>query len=119
MKTKIGILLTLIASASVAFGATMTIDVPDAQVPRVLEAYGSIYNLGRNATPAEVQVMIQGWLQNSTMDYERRKNMAQFTPSPVYSPTPTTTPGGLAAPAGIQGQQTPPSPTATPKTKKK
>jgi hypothetical protein len=111
MKTRI-LLLILLAAAGAVLAATMTVEVPDAQVPRILEAYGSIYNLGRNATAAEVQVMIQGWLQSSTQDYERRKNMVQFTPSPVYSPTPTTTPGLAAAAAKA------PAPTATPKKKK-
>lgn len=119
------ICIILLTGAAIQ-AATMTVEVPDAQVPRILEAYGSIYNLGRNATPAEVQVMIQGWLQSSTQDYERRKNMAQFTVPPVYSPTPTPTPGGMAAVVKTNGAFSgdasltykTATPTATPKKKK-
>jgi hypothetical protein len=112
MKTKL--ILLILSTASAVSAAIMTIEVPDTDVPRILEAYGSIYNLKRNATPAEVQTMIQGWLQTSTLDYERRKNMAQYTPPPMnFSPTPT--PGGLAAPAT---QKAAPKATATPKKKK-
>jgi hypothetical protein len=115
MKT---IIILACVTASTALAATMTIDVPDAQVPRILEAYGSIYSLGRNATAAEVQVMIQGWLQSSTQDYERRKNMVQFTPPPVFSPTPTPGTAMAAAPAKAAPKATP-KPTATAKPKKK
>jgi hypothetical protein len=113
MKT---IILLILSTASAVFAATMTIEVPDVDVPRILEAYGSIYSLGRNATAAEVQVMIQGWLKNSTQDYERRKNTYQYTPPPMsFSPTPTPTPGArAAAPAAAKAA----SPTATQKKKK-
>jgi hypothetical protein len=115
MKTKL--ILLILSTASAAFAAIMTIEVPDADVPRILEAYGSIYNLKRNATPAEVQTMIQSWLQTSTLDYERRKNMVQFTPPPMnFSPTPTATPSGFIAPATQKAVT--PKPTATPKKKK-
>jgi hypothetical protein len=91
------------------FSAVMTIEVPDQDVPRILEAYGSINNLGRNATASEVQYAIQRWLRDSTLDYERRKNMVQFTPPPLnFSPTPS----------GLQVAQAAASPTATPKKKK-
>jgi hypothetical protein len=113
MKTKL--ILLILSTAPAMFAAIMSIEVPDADVPRILEAYGSIYNLKRNATPAEVQTMIQGWLQTSTLDYERRKNIVQFTPPPMnFSPTPTATPGLAAAAAKAPA----PKPTATPKTKK-
>jgi hypothetical protein len=107
------IILILLLTASAAYAATMTIEVPDADVPRILEAYGSIYNMGRNATASEVQYAIQGWLKNSTQDYERRKSQQQFTPPPMsFSPTPTTTPAALAATA-VKA-----APTATLKKKK-
>jgi hypothetical protein len=110
MKTLIIILLT----ADATFAATMTIEVPDQDVPRILEAYGSINNLGRNATATEVQYAIQRWLRDSTQDYERRKDMAQYSPPPLnFSPTPAPTPTVFGPAAAVKAV-----PTATPKQKK-
>jgi hypothetical protein len=89
----------------------MTITIPDQDVPRVQEAYGSILGLGRSATPAEVNRAITDWLHQSTLDYERRKNTYTFTPPPMHFPTP----GGLAAPGNQKAAA--PLPTATPKKK--
>jgi hypothetical protein len=112
MKTKL-IILTLLA-AGAALAATMTIEVPDQDVPRILEAYGSINNLGRNATASEVQYAIQRWLRDSTLDYERRKDMAQFSPPPLnFSPTPAPSPTAFGRAAAQKA-----APTATPKQKK-
>jgi hypothetical protein len=72
--------------------ADMTITVPDADVPRVQEAYGSILgkkDAGGNprpATNAEVQKATTDWLRDSTMDYERRKNTYTFVPPPTNFP---------------------------------
>jgi hypothetical protein len=104
MKTKL-IILTF-ALAVFAYAADMTITIPDQDVPRVQEAYGSILGLGRPATPAEVDRAITDWLHQSTLDYERRKNTYTFTPPPMHFPTP----GGLAAPQSQKAE-----PTATPK----
>jgi hypothetical protein len=112
MKTK---LIILACVASTAFGADMTITIPTADVPRVQEAYGSILNLGRPANLAEVQRATTDWIHQSTVDYERRKNMVTFSPPPMaMQPSPSPTAGGLkAAPAKAA-----PKPTATPKKKK-
>lgn len=72
--------------------ADMTITIPDQDVPRVTEAYGSILNKRdengdpRPATPAEVDKAITDWLHQSTLDYERRKNMATYQPPPMNFP---------------------------------
>ena len=72
----------------------MVITIPSADVPRVQEAYGSILNLGRPANLLEVQRATTQWIHNSTLDYERRKDMAQFSPPPLeMEPSPTPTPG--------------------------
>jgi hypothetical protein len=110
MKTRISILILLTATA-IAYAADMTITIPDQDVPRVQEAYGSILGLGRPATPAEVNRAITDWLHSSTLDYERRKNTYTFTPPPMHFPTP----GGLAMPGSQEAAAAVAEPTVTPK----
>ena len=113
MRTLIQIII--LACAASVLAATLSIDIPTADVPRIQEAYGSIYNLGRPATQTDIENAVRGWLRDSTQDYERRKNMAQFTPPPVtFTPAPTATPTKAAA-----SVQKAVAPTATPKPKKK
>jgi hypothetical protein len=97
---KIKLLLIIVATAGFAQAATLTVDIPAADVPRIQEAFGSIYNLGRPATQTDIENAVRAWLRDSTQDYERRKNMTAFTPPPVTftpAPTPTPTPGAAAA----------------------
>jgi hypothetical protein len=90
--------LILIATAGLVYGATLSIDIPAADVPRIQEAFGSIYNLGRPATQTDIENAVRAWLRDSTQDYERRKNMTSFTPPPVtFTPAPTPTPTAAAA----------------------
>jgi hypothetical protein len=107
MKTKLIILM--FALAVFAYAADMTITIPDQDVPRVQEAYGSILGLGRPATPAEVNRAITDWLHQSTLDYERRKNTYTYTPPPMHFPTP----GGFAGPQSQKAA----APLPTPKKK--
>ena len=72
--------LIILACATSVFAATLTIDIPNVDVPRIQEAYGGIYNLGRPATQTDIENAVRQWLRDSTQDYERRKNMQQFTP---------------------------------------
>jgi hypothetical protein len=109
MKTKLFILW--FALAVFVYAADMTITIPDQDVPRVQEAYGSILGLGRPATPPEVSRAITDWLHQSTLDYERRRNTYTFTPPPMHFPTPNP----LAAPGSQKAAA--PVPTATPKKK--
>jgi hypothetical protein len=109
MKTKF-IILTF-ALAVFAYAADMTITIPDQDVPRVQEAYGSILGLGRPANPTEVNRAITDWLHQSTLDYERRKNTYTYTPPPMHFPTP----GGLAAPGDQKAAAAVAEPTVTPK----
>jgi hypothetical protein len=106
--------IIILACATSVLAATLTIDIPNQDVPRIQEAYGSIYNLGRPATQTDIENAVRQWLRDSTQDYERRKNQQQFTPPPVSftpAPTPTPTAGGLTT-------QKAAVPTATPKKKK-
>ena len=128
MKTTNIILLTAFGLIVTAFAATMTIEIPTADVPRVSEAYGSIYSLGHNANVNEVQEITRRWIMESTKDYERRKNQAVYTPpplemqpTPVPSPTPSAspTPAGFAVVSGAAAPVPSPTLTPTPKPKKK
>ena len=93
------IIVSLLASVQ---AATLTVEIPTADIPRIQEAYGSIYNLGRPATQTDIENAVRGWIKDSTQDYERRKNQTQFAPPPVTftpAPTPTPTAGAAAAKA--------------------
>jgi hypothetical protein len=97
---KIIITVILFGFIGVVQSATLSIDIPSADVPRIQEAFGYIYELGRPATQTDIENAVRRWLKDSTQDYERRKNMTQFTPPPVTftpAPTPTPTPGAAAA----------------------
>jgi hypothetical protein len=95
------IIALLFAVLTALRAATLTIDIPAADVPRLQEAYGSICNLGRPATQTEIENAVRQWLRDSTQDYERRKNMTQYSPPPVTftpAPNPTSTAGAKTAP---------------------
>ena len=84
-------------------GGTYCTDV-GADYSRVETAYGSILGLKdasgnpRPATPLEVETAVFDWLEGSTHDYERRQNMASYSPPPFgsakkyHAATPTPTP---------------------------
>jgi hypothetical protein len=96
MKTRLLTLLAVLIAGSIQ-AATLSIDIPAADVPRIQEAFGSIYNLGRPATQTDIENAVRAWLRDSTQDYERRKNMITFTPPPVtFTPAPTPTPTAAA-----------------------
>jgi hypothetical protein len=119
MKTHYIILITLLSTllSIAAFAASpynITVDIPPADIPRLEEAFGSILGLRdasgqpRPATQAEINTATAQWLGQSIHDYERRKDMAQFTPPP-FSPGSKLNAPATAAPT--------PLPTATPKKK--
>lgn len=115
MKTKLLIILSAALTLTYVWAADMTITIPTADVPRVQEAFGQIYNLGRPANLSEVQRATTDWIHNTTIDYERRKDMALFSPPPLEmkpSPTPTPTPGELRTAEEKEAKAT-----ATPKKK--
>jgi len=102
MKTKLTLILFLIATA-ICIAATLTVDIPANDVPRVSEAFGNIYQLGRNATINEVSFFTRQWIISQTKAYERQKYNVQYvevpldmqptpTPTPTSTPTPTATP---------------------------
>jgi hypothetical protein len=101
-------IIVLVAIADFAHAATLTIDIPAADIPRIQEAYGSIYNLGRPATQVDIENAVRQWLRDSTQDYERRKNQAQFSPPPVtFTPVPTPTPTPETAAAAAKASPSP------------
>jgi len=108
MKDRLIIVLLLIA-VSAAVAATLTVDIPTNDVPRVSEAYGQLYQLGHNASMPEVSYQTQLWIISQTKLYERSKFNNTYvekpmdmqpTPSPVPtpSPTPTATPTPTSTP---------------------
>jgi len=114
-------LLILLAGAAVIYAGSYGWNTDPADDPRIQEAFGSI--LGKKdasgspipATQREVSAAAMEWTNQQTRDYERRKNMAAFSPSPfVTSPTPSPTPGGFAA---TRMEAATPTPTETPKKK--
>src|SRR5262245_63627425 len=95
----IRITLLLLATAVVIYAGSYGWNTDPADDPRILEAFGSI--LGKHdaqgspipATQREVSGAAMNWVNQQTNDYERRKNMAQYSPPPfVTSPTPSPTP---------------------------
>jgi hypothetical protein len=107
MKTKLIILAC--ATSAIAYAADMTITIPTADLPRVQEAFGSILNLGRPANVAEVQRATTNWIHQSTTDYERRKNIATFSPPPLEM-QPSPTPSILTAPQSGKAAASSPTP---------
>jgi hypothetical protein len=87
MKTHISIVI--LVSAVAIYAGTVCFDIPAGSTPRVAEAFGNALSLvdasgsPRPATQQEVSQACQNYVQNTTQDYERRKNMASFAPSPV------------------------------------
>lgn len=66
--------------------ATTSFTTTTAEDLQIIEAVGSILNLGRNATQAEVKAWITAYLTQSVTDYFRRKNIATYTPPPPINP---------------------------------
>ena len=99
MKTKLRFILLLLIAAATVFAGSYGWNTDPADDPRICAAYGSILGLKdaagspRPATQREVSAAAMNWVNSSTSDYERRKNMAQFSPSPfATTPSPTPTP---------------------------
>jgi hypothetical protein len=89
-------IIILACVAQAAWAGTITIDVPAADDKRIADAYGEILYLKRPATTAEIQQAIVTWLNQTTVEYERRKFAPQpihfSTPAPVKAAAPTATP---------------------------
>lgn len=107
MKTKFAIILSSALVLIYAWAADLTVTVPDQDIPRVQEAFGSMYNLGRPATVQEVSRSCQDYIHQSTLDYERRRNTYTYTPVPMHFPTPTPTAGAREAEAKAAATPTP------------
>ena len=104
MKTILKTILLLLVTAIVIYAGSYGWNTDPADDPRIQEAFGSI--LGKRdvngspipATQREVSGAAMNWVSQQTSDYERRKNMAQYSPSPfATSPSPTPTVGTLKA----------------------
>ena len=98
--TRLGLILFLI-TAALLIAATLTVDIPTNDVPRVSEAFGNLpfvnvdgqtIVLGRNATINEVSYITRLWVLQRTKDWEKQKARAAYSPTPLeMQPTPTST----------------------------
>lgn len=102
-KLLLNIALMLFA-VSFVIAATLTVNIPPNDVPRVSDAYGfGVLGLGRGATMQEVSERVRQDIINTTKTYER----SSYTPPPLeMQPTPTPTPTASPSPT--------PTPTPTP-----
>jgi hypothetical protein len=109
------ILLALLIVSAVR-AATLTIDIPTADVPRISEAFGALYGLGHNASMNEVAYITRTqFLITQTELYEKNKHNASYVQPPlVMEPTPTVTPTATPTPTATATATESPSPTATP-----
>jgi len=104
MKTKL-LVATIFLTAGTIYATSYCFDIVPADSVRVAEAFGNYLGLHnpdgspRPATPAEVAAGAQKWIESQTQDYERRKNMAAFQPSPVGV---SATPGPSPSPTAIK-----------------
>jgi len=79
-------------------GIGYCIDV-NGDMARVTEAFGWIHQLKdengnlRPATSEEMEIYIYRWVEAQTHDYERRKNMREFTPPPFGNESKYAEPG--------------------------
>jgi hypothetical protein len=94
MKIKLIILTLVLAACTLRVNAvTYAVNIDLADQPRLEEAFGSILGLKdaqgnpRPATTSEIEAALAQWMGGQTSDYEKRKNMAQFTPPPFESGT--------------------------------
>ena len=93
MKTRLIAVALVTMSAMVwMIAATLTVDIPTADVPRVSEAYGQLYQLGHNATMPEVAEQVKGWLMGQTKMYENLKYNRNYVEQPLAMQSPTPTP---------------------------
>lgn len=84
-----------------AGAATLTVNIPTNDVPRVSEAYGNLpfvnvdgqtVILGRNATVQEVSEITRLWIIARTQDWEKQKARSTYSAPPLeMQPTPTPT----------------------------
>ena len=75
--------------------ATLTVDIPSNDVPRVSEAYGYLYQLGHNASMPEVADATRRWITSQTKTYEQGKYSRNYVEVPLEmqpTPVPTATP---------------------------
>jgi hypothetical protein len=117
-KTKLSIALVLF-NITLLMAATLTVEIPTNDVPRVSEAFGNLpftgpdgqpTILGRPATINEVAYIVRtNYLITRTQDWEKQKARAAYSAPPLeMQPTPTATPTATAT-------FTPtPTPTASP-----
>lgn len=99
--------------------ATLTIDIPTNDVPRVSKSFGLLYQLGHDANMNEVAYYTRMWIINQTKLAENSQYNRNYVEQPLeMQPTPTPTPTGTPGLRSIVQPVTTPPATATVKPKK-
>lgn len=94
MKTKLSITLFLI-TVMIAVAATLIVDIPANDVPRVSKAFGQLYQLGHDANMNEVAYFTRLWIIDRTKQAENMTYNRNYVEVPLeMQPTPTPTPTG-------------------------
>jgi hypothetical protein len=106
------IILVLLTTISSAVAATLTVDIPANDVPRVSKAFGQLYQLGHDANMNEVSFYTRMWIIDRTKQAEQATYSRNYVEQPMdMQPTPTPTPTGTP---GMMLKVNP-TPTSTPK----
>ena len=71
---------------------TITITTLASDDPRIFEAFGSVLNLGQDATPEDVTNALITYMNGTTTDYERRQHLENFQPEDIKGVSRTVKP---------------------------
>lgn len=63
--------------------AQITFTTTPEQDARIVPAFKSILGLDHDPTAVEIKAAVVAWVRNQVQDYERRQDMAAFTPLPL------------------------------------
>jgi len=64
-------------------GGALTVVIAPGDAPRVTEAFQYTLKLSHPPSDAEIEDAMAAWVNATTGDYERRKNMRDFSPPPL------------------------------------
>ena len=93
--------------------ATLTVDIPANDIPRVSKAFGSLYTLGHDANMQEVSYFTRLWIIDQTKLYEKNQQVKNVTVPPMdMQPSPTAT--ATSTPTATATATEAASPTDTP-----
>src|SRR5262245_6016809 len=86
-------LVILLFTVAIATSATLVVDIPANDVPRVSKAFGQLYQLGHDASMNEVAYQVRLWIIAQTKSAENVTYNRNYVETPMeMQPTPTPTP---------------------------